>query len=81
MGWHHDGSGLLVYRHRGRTVKQRHTIPCDNSADARDMRRSCGWLNSHEVFARGKCGPRRLRADNKRISRQRHEMRDPDSPF
>jgi hypothetical protein len=57
MGWGRDGSGLMVYRHRGRTVAQRHLFMYDNPAVARNERRTFGANLSHSTFARGPRGP------------------------
>lgn len=81
MGWAKDGSGLMVYRNRGRTVAQRLLMACDDSGHARDCRRFGGWFGNHADWARGRCGPKRLRADCKRMNRQRHEPRGIVPPF
>lgn len=59
MPWARDGSGLLVYRHRGRTLRQRFA-PFDAGPFGRADRRS-HWSDP-TTFARGPSGPSRFRA-------------------
>lgn len=59
MPWARDGSGLLVYRHRGRTVAQRFAF-C-GWRDEKSLRllrwRKRGEHGGNATWARGKHGP------------------------
>jgi hypothetical protein len=68
MSWSRDGSGLLVYRHRGRTVAQRFA-PLDAGPFGREHRRS-HWSDP-TVFARGSSGPKRFREMVKQVKRNK----------
>lgn len=67
MGWQKDGSGLDVYRHRGRTVAQRWTSKC-SPCTARQRRREPFGVDPC-ALVRGPMGPKRLRAEAKRARR------------
>lgn len=80
MGWQRDGSGLLVYRHRGRTVRQTATPMCE-SGNARNLRRQCGWYGTLDVCARGWFSSRQIRKRQKDRRRKSYQNGGDDMPF